>query len=68
MTPPRLGLAWTPEQAAACLAPLADAAGLRRLLAELGVPEVEPGRWDAADLIGVHLGQPMIWSAGPAAG
>ena len=50
-----LGLPWTPEEAAAVLAPCADAGLLRRLVTLLGVPELEPGKWDAADLIGLHV-------------
>ena len=50
-----LGLHWTPEEAAAVLAPRADADLLRGLVTLLGLPELEPGRWDAADLIGVHI-------------
>jgi hypothetical protein len=50
-----LGLPWTPEEAAAALAPRADAGLLRGLVILLGLPETEPGRWDAADLIGLHI-------------
>ena len=61
--PPRLGVAWTPEEAAACLGPAADAALLARLVAELRVPQVEPGRWDAADLLGLHHAlAPWLWA------
>jgi hypothetical protein len=55
MTPPLLGLPWTPEDAACVLGPPADAGLLRLLLAELGVPQAAPGRWDAAELLGLHL-------------
>jgi hypothetical protein len=53
--PARLGLPWTPEEAAAVLGPRGDADLLRDLVVRvLGLPEVEPGRWDAADLLGLH--------------
>lgn len=53
--PARFGVPWTPEEAAAVLAPRADAALLRDLVTRLGVPEAEPGKWDAADLCALHL-------------
>jgi hypothetical protein len=53
--PACFSLPWTPEEAAAVLAPRADADTLRGLVTLLGVPETEPGKWDAADLCGLHL-------------
>jgi hypothetical protein len=53
--PASFGVPWTPEEAAAYLAPKADAGLLRDLVTRLGIPEVAPGRWDAADLIAAHL-------------
>jgi len=47
-------LAWTPAEAALVLAPRADAE-LLGLLAERLLPEVEPGRYPAADLLALHL-------------
>jgi hypothetical protein len=54
MLPTRLGVAWTPAEAAAALSPRADAELLANVVRLLRIPEVEPGRWDAADLLGVH--------------
>jgi hypothetical protein len=54
MLPTRLGVAWTPAEAAAALSPRADVELLTDLVRLLGIPEVEPGRWDAADLLGLH--------------
>jgi len=50
-----LGLPWTPEEAAAVLSPRADADLLRGLVTLLGLPELEPGKWDAADLLALHI-------------
>jgi hypothetical protein len=53
--PASFGVPWTPEEAAAYLAPRADADLLRDLVMRLGVPESEPGKWDAADLLALHF-------------
>jgi len=53
--PACFSLAWSPEEAAAVLAPRADADLLRGLVILLGLPEAEPGKWDAADLLGLHI-------------
>jgi hypothetical protein len=53
--PIRLGVAWTPEDAATVLGDRADPDLLRGLVELLDVPPVEPGRWDAADLAGLHI-------------
>ncbi len=50
-----LSLPWTPEEAAAVLAPRAGAALLRGLVILLGLPELEPGKWDASDLLALHI-------------
>lgn len=55
LRPAPFGVPWTPEDAAAALRPLGDAGLLRDLMAVLGVPEAEPGRWDAADLLALHF-------------
>jgi len=53
--PACFGVPWTPEEAAAVIGPRADADLLRGLVELLGLPEAEPGKWDAADLCGVHI-------------
>ena len=53
--PACFGVPWTPEEAAAVFAPKADADLLRGLVLLLGLPEVEPGKWDAFDLCALHI-------------
>jgi hypothetical protein len=54
MPPLTLALAWSVDDAARVLGPRADRDLLLLLVDVLGVPEVEPGKYDAADLLGLH--------------
>ena len=55
VTPPvQFGLPWTIAEYAAALAGRADPELIEFLVRHLRVPETGPGRYDAADLLGLH--------------